>query len=113
MYERKGLDAVKVLIGKRAAYEALAEESSELTQASLKVIRSLGLAGNPTPVTFEEAQDNLREEMRDVLACLYVLGVKIPDVKELVLCEKSMRWQKRLEKFLHLPDHEVDDEADI
>lgn len=99
---KSGLDAVRTLISRRDAYEALAEEASELAKASLKAIRATGLNDNPTPVSFDEAQDNLREEMRDVLSCLYVLGIKIPDVNELVMSPKSIRWEKRLKKHFAL-----------
>lgn len=103
MYEGKnGLEAVKILISKMDAYEALAEEASELSKASLKAIRATKLNDNPTPISFDEAQDNLREEMRDVLSCLYVLGVKIPDVEELIMSPKSIRWEKRLKKQFYL-----------
>lgn len=103
MYEGKsGLEAVKILISRRDAYEALAEESSELAKASLKAIRATKLNKNPTPVSFEEAQDNLREEVQDVLSCLYVLGIKIPDVDELIMSPKSIRWEKRLKKQFKL-----------
>lgn len=103
MYEGKnGLEAVKILISKMDAYEALAEEASELSKASLKAISATKLNDNPTPISFDEAQDNLREEMRDVLSCLYVLGVKIPDVEELIMGPKSIRWEKRLKKQFYL-----------
>ena len=80
----------------------LAEESSELSQAALKLRRALDNT-NPTPVSIAECEENLIEEAADVLLCLYVCGVdtdafshtgkRMLDIGK----EKFDRWVKRLE----------------
>lgn len=88
-------------LGTRERLEALAEEAAELSQAALKMIRAyrLGEKVNPTPLTPEEALENLFEEIADVelaaemLVDTYVNRGKIEKIKE----EKRKRWAKRLE----------------
>lgn len=55
-------------IGKAAMLEQTAEEATELAQAALKYARILRQE-NPTPVTEDEAQMNLKEEWNDLLIC--------------------------------------------
>lgn len=88
-------------LGKRERLEALAEEAAELSQAALKLIRArrFGEKVNPTPLTAEEALENLYEEIADVELAVEVLNVgvigrgKIDGIKEI----KWERWIKRLE----------------
>lgn len=47
----------------------LAEECAELSQAALKLRRVLDKT-NPTPVTEQEARNQLIEEISDVVCCL-------------------------------------------
>lgn len=54
--------------------EQLAEEAAELSQAALKLIRASGYSNNPTPVTEQEAEANLEEELHDVLAVASLLA---------------------------------------
>ena len=75
-----------------AKLEALAEESAELTQASLKLIRALG-NGNPTPKSVEECQQNLREEIADILMVLDVMDITLPNI---VCNSKWQRWSERI-----------------
>ena len=58
----------------RDLLEQLAEESAELSQAALKLIRASGMSQNPTPISKNEALDSLKEEANDVLIVLKVLG---------------------------------------
>ena len=51
----------------RDQLEQLAEEAAELSQAALKLIRARELSGNKTPVSAEDAQAALEEEVIDVL----------------------------------------------
>lgn len=85
----------------------LAEESSELAQAALKLRRALD-GTNPTPKSVEECLENIQEEMADIFVCLTMFGksaerdgiliynrymekvIKIED-------EKEARWRSRLE----------------
>ena len=72
--------------------EALAEESSELTQASLKLIRAIG-NGNATPKTIEECKANLNEEIADILMVLDVLEIALPNIQ---MNSKWERWYNRI-----------------
>lgn len=79
----------------------LAEEASELSQAALKYRRAL-TGENPTPVTPDEARENLLEETADVLLCLALCGVntraRTPDGDEIgrIFRLKLKRWGQRL-----------------
>lgn len=84
--------------GYAACLEQLAEEASELAQAALKMARIIR-GENPTPVTWETATDNLREEVSDVRLCIRVLEEKrvITDTTDLET-QKLQRRIKRLEE---------------
>lgn len=62
------------LIGYPATYELLAEECTELAQASLKKARLIR-GQNPTPVTHEAVDRALIEEWTDVVAVIMELGL--------------------------------------
>lgn len=51
----------------------LAEEATELAHAALK-LRRIFDSTNPTPVTYSEAMENLKEELADVQLLTIVLG---------------------------------------
>lgn len=70
----------------------LAEEAAELAQAALKLRRVVD-GRNPTPVTEQEARQNLMEEYTDVVHCALELGV----IENLhLIVEKRARWKARL-----------------
>lgn len=76
----------------------LAEESSELTQAALKLIRVME---GTTPVSYQDAIENLAEELGDVRDCVLVLEKSFGGLSALAeaIGEKKMkRWCERLEK---------------
>lgn len=76
----------------------LAEECSELSKASLKVRRTLVPDCSPTPITYEEAMDNFKEEIADIRLVLLVLNIELDDPDISAICDKKMlRWAKRLE----------------
>lgn len=77
----------------------LAEEAAELGKAALKLRRAID-GTNPTPVTIEQASDNLAEEIADVLLCLEVIEFDIDDVEELrqAMNAKLKRWVNRLQE---------------
>jgi len=79
----------------------LAEEACELAQAALKLRRAMG-TGNPTPVSVEDAVENLTEEIADVQLCgaviVYADGRVKPDNIEKVMKEKAARWLERLKE---------------
>lgn len=87
----------------RDVLEALAEESAELSQAALKMIRAfqIGWCTNVTPVTPQEALDNLAEEIAGVYLVAEVLGHYVSFGKPLseIMDEKRNRWVKRLEEW--------------
>lgn len=80
----------------RDLLEQLAEESAELSQAALKLIRASGMSQNPTPISKDEALDSLKEEANDVLMVLEILGLAnqgaVHDWRKLV------RWAERLQE---------------
>lgn len=72
----------------------LAEESAELAQAALKLIRSLD---GDTPVSEVDARDHLREEIADVKLCADVLTSKADDyIIKATYAQKYRRWEKRI-----------------
>ena len=92
-------------IGLPAVLEQLAEECSELAQASLKYARLLR-GDNPTPKTKEQCIDDLTEEIADVLLCINILYYgEIIDEYHIVdiMNSKLARWKKRLEA--HREEH--------
>ena len=94
---------IKSRLSGRDVLEALAEEAAELSQAALKMIRACRLEGtnNVTPVTPEEATDNLLEEMADeelvmdVLSHYVCCGKALNNIKD----EKRERWASRLKEW--------------
>lgn len=77
-----------------AKHEQLAEESCELAQAALKLIRAYG-NGNPTPISYSDAFENLMEEVADVLLCLEILDL-YPGTQR--LDAKLGRWYNRVKE---------------
>ena len=80
----------------RDLLEQLAEESAELSQAALKLIRAKEMSQNPTPISKDEALASLKEEANDVLIVLVILGLAgqsaVRDWRKLV------RWAERIEE---------------
>ena len=86
-------------IGLPAMLEQLAEECSELAQASLKYARLLR-GDNPTPKTEQECLEALTEETADVYLCMNLImfaGVAGAETVEHITAEKFARWKERLE----------------
>lgn len=83
------------ILDARTLLEQLAEEASELAQAALKLIRAAEYSNNPTPITLQEAQVGLDEELHDVLAVASLLGIIEYDDDE---NPKWKRWAERLGK---------------
>ena len=86
-------------LDERTKLEQLAEEAAELSQAALKLIRAQGLSNNVTPITEQEALENLREEIIDVLACIKVHDCELNGVSMIEAMENSpkwLRWANRL-----------------
>ena len=79
----------------RDLLEQLAEESAELSQAALKLIRASGMSQNPTPISEDEALASLKEEANDVLIVLEILG--FCDQRAVRDWHKLVRWAKRIQ----------------
>ena len=81
----------------------IAEEAAELAQAALKLRRAITQT-NPTPVTVEQAADNLVEEYGDtVVACVvYFMKHDLIDRKYVDVLEHSnpkySRWAQRIKE---------------
>ena len=69
--DRHAKDEIKIInhiakeVGVAALYENLAEEAIELAHAALKTARALRNE-NPTPITTNEANNHVLEELQDV-----------------------------------------------
>lgn len=74
----------------------LAEECNELSKAALKLRRVID-GKNPTPVTFEQALDNVREEIADVMLCIRMLDMD-PNhwTYQEIMDAKTQRWAERI-----------------
>lgn len=77
-----------------ALYEMLAEEATELAQASLKMARAIR-GENPTPVTCIEAFNSLQEEWNDLYLVNRVLSLSTDYV---AMKHKVERWVERLKE---------------
>lgn len=82
---------MKDKIGTPAMYEQLAEECTELAQASLKMARILRKE-NPTPKTSAEVLANIVEEVSDIALCLKELEI-YPD--HFIIERKLNRFKER------------------
>lgn len=80
----------------RDLLEQLAEESAELSQAALKLIRAKKMSQNPTPISEDEALASLKEEANDVLIILEILG--LADQRAVHDWRKLVRWAERIEE---------------
>ena len=89
--ERMAINMIRKTIPRPALYEQLAEECSELAQASLKMARILRNE-NKTPVTIDEARENVKEEYTDIILCAETLGI-VPSGD--IMTSKLRRWVTR------------------
>lgn len=86
-------DFISDNVSGRSVLEQLAEEASELAQASLKMIRTMEGSDNPTNITFCEAMKKLQEEYTDVTLLCDVLGL---DRSKNLYIKKLLRWEWRI-----------------
>ena len=99
MTHRKTINEIRKTVSKDDLLCQLAEECLELAQAALKLRRAITQT-NPTPVTYNQALEDLMEEAADVVLCLRVL----PEVEEngyiidIGIAEKAERWMNRLQE---------------
>lgn len=85
---------VQETLTERDLLEQLAEEAAELSKAALKLIRASGMNKNATPVTREQAAENLLDEFRDVMIVAEALGIWAGDHR--MDSHKWQRWADRL-----------------
>lgn len=83
---------IKDNISEASLYEQLAEECCELAHACLKKARVLR-GENPTPVTSEQASQNVIEELTDICVASEVLGL-YADTD--IFWDKMERWAGRI-----------------
>lgn len=88
------IEYIRKFVPLDSQYQQLAEECSELAQASLKYIRAMG-NGNPTPVLPGKALTDIFEEAIDVYLCMIILDIVFPSKK---LDEKLDRWYNRVKE---------------
>lgn len=89
------MDIIKE-IGTAAMLEQLAEECTELGKAALKMARIIR-KDNPTPVTIEQAKENLCEESSDVITCIEMLkNADVLFVDDNKRNAKIERWKNRI-----------------
>ena len=92
------LNEIRTKLGEEELLCQLAEECAELSKAALKLRRVLS-GKNPTPVTENQARENLLEEIADVTLCMDALDLLTAECSILVgqICgTKLARWEKRL-----------------
>ena len=92
------LDVVRAKLTDQELLAQLAEEAAELAQAALKMRRVMD-GTNPTPVPFQEAHDNILEEICDVETCVAALLYNTPTavkVRADLRAKKLERWAGRL-----------------
>lgn len=86
------LDDIRGYLSKEEILTALAEEAAELGQAALKLRRALTRV-NVTPVSVQDCEASLIEEIQDVNNCIRALGYESVGINE----GKIKRWVTRLE----------------
>ena len=92
------LNEIRTKLGEEELLCQLAEECAELSKAALKLRRVLS-GKNPTPVTENQARENLLEEIADVTLCLDALDLLKEEYATPIgqICgTKLARWEKRL-----------------
>lgn len=94
------MDYTGIIIQKISESERLAqlaEESSELAQAALKLRRTMR-KDNPAAITRREAKNNLLEEIADVLNCIDIMKLSAKEAEFIndVRKRKLERWVDRL-----------------
>lgn len=99
MTHRETINEIRKMISEEDMLCQLAEECTELAKAALKLRRAITKT-NPTPVTYNQAFEDLMEEAADVLLCLRVLPEADENVYliDIGTMEKAERWLSRLQE---------------
>lgn len=88
------LNFIEEHMTRASLYEMLAEEATELAQASLKMARILR-GENPTPVGAQDAYKSVEEEWNDLFLVNRVLSLTTDYVS---MKHKAKRWIERLKE---------------
>ena len=99
------LKAIAAHIGEKEVLSQMKEEAAELIVAANKTRRaSDGL--NPTPISREEAEEMILEEMADLSNCVMALGLNTPmnllKIKGMMY-QKAQRWAERVGATIENP----------
>ena len=90
------IDYIRSQLSNPELLAGLAEEATELAHAALKLRRVID-GSNHTPVCYDEAYANLKEEIGDVLLSLEVFGISTStEAYRHNMDEKLERWVYRL-----------------
>lgn len=89
---------IRSKVSYRSLLLQLAEESAELTQAALKLVRAMPYSDNPTPVAFSRACKDLEEELSDVIIAANILGLALKTNGISDNHPKLVRWVERLKE---------------
>lgn len=96
------VDYIANNISELAVLMALAEEASELSKAAMKLARAKGLLDNPTPISVEQAENDLIEEYNDLLNCIVMLnkvsGLTVSE-NTVLRDSKYRRWAIRIRSY--------------
>ena len=102
---RVNLAKVNEMLGEEELLCQLAEECAELGKAALKLRRVLN-GKNKTPVTLDEAEANITEEIADVIGVLTCLGCfDLADINNRyadIIDKKAQRWVERLTNLVEV-----------
>ena len=91
---------INVILPEDEIAAGLAEEACELAQAALKYRRTFKTSSNPTPITRQEALDNINEEICDVLMYFIIMGYPIESlIARAHNNPKWKRWAERLKQW--------------
>ena len=96
MQEMSNKEYIKSRLSNRALLEQLAEEAAEVSQAALKLIRTMPNSENPTPVTFNQACEDLTGELYDIVIAADILGLTLSTEAIKDDHPKLVRWADRL-----------------
>ena len=98
MNEEHKLDYIATKVSFESRLIQVAEESAELAQAAVKLVR-IKRGDNPSPLPVNQAADNVIEEIADVknaIAALRIDNLIPTDELEEQRQEKLDRWYKRI-----------------
>ena len=92
------LEVIRQRVDRQALREQLGEECGEVVQMLFRSYRANG-NGNPTPMTCEQVEEKLKEEICDLIVCLAALDYfRLGELADdSVIAGKVARWVHRIE----------------